>query len=190
MLMVFRFLLALLVVCGLFACVSQTDNTNQLRNAGTFTTVTDPELIFPASSLFSWSSEKTRVYNDPVFGDLDLNGLLRESIEAEILSRGHNLSDRGGEYHVSYVAALERALSDDEIDSLFGINPGLPSQSPSGQSYDKGTLIIDVSDKTTRRSLWRSAMQGYVTLDISEKERRERIRLLVEKMFRSFPPAK
>ena len=74
--------------------------------------------------------------------------------------------------------------------SLFGINPGLPSQSPSGQSYDKGTLIIDVSDKTTRRSLWRSAMQGYVTLDISEKERRERIRLLVEKMFRSFPPAK
>jgi hypothetical protein len=188
--MLFRLLVVMFVTCGLFACASHTDDANRLRSAGTFTTVSNPGLVFPSGSLFSWSQEKTRVHNDPVFGDIDMNGLLRESIEAEILSRGHSVDDRGGEYQVSYVAALESALSDDELDSLFGINPGLPSQSPSGQSYDKGTIIIDVSDPVGKTSLWRSAMQGYVTRDLSDKERSERVRRVVEKMFRSFPPGK
>ncbi len=188
--MFFRLLLTMVLACGLFACASQTEDVNRLQNAGTFTTVTSPGLVFPPGSLFSWSEEKSRVYNDPVFGDIDLNKLLRESIEGEIVSRGHRVEGRGGEYKVSYVAALERSLSDEELDKSFGINPGLPSQSRSGQSYEKGTIIIDVSDAVSTRSLWRAAMQGYVTLDLSEKARRERVSRIVGKMFRSFPLAK
>lgn len=182
-----RLLLVILGLCCLVACTTQTVKTNQLQSGGIFTAVADPGLVFPVGTLFAWAQKESRVYNDPRFDDVDLNGMLRDSIEEAIVSRGYHISDRGGAYVVSYVAALERALSDDEIDKSFGINPGLTSQNRSEQLYEKGTIIIDVADPLAKKSLWRSAMQGYVVFDLPSSVRKERVKGVVSQMFSSFP---
>ena len=76
-----------------------------------------------------------------------------------------------------------------DINRHFGINPGLPGQK-SGQTYEKGTVIIDISDPATQKSLWRSAMQGYVEMSLTQSVRQERIKSVVAQMFRSFPKGK
>lgn len=176
-----------LLVCSLAACVPQRVENNRLQTAGTYTSVSAPDMVFPSDTLFSWAREKSHVYNDPRFDDIDMKRMLRVGIEDALGSRGYRIADRGGNYLVSYVAALEGALSDDDLDKIFGINPGLPSQNRSGLSYEKGTIIIDISSPEDQRSLWRSAMQGYVADNLSKRERKDRIKRIVEQMFNSFP---
>lgn len=186
-LMKMRFFLIAFVVSGLVACVSQTADSERLYTAGTYTSVSAPDMEFPANALFSWAPGKSRVYDDPRFKDVDLNTMLRSSIEESLASRGYHVVQRGGSYEISFVAALERALSDAELDAQFGINPGLPTKVKTGQTYEKGTIIIDVSDPEAQRSLWRSAMQGYIAQKLSTRNRKERVRRIVEQMFNNFP---
>ena len=94
---------------------------------------------------------------------------------------------RGSSSRLYAAAVADDPRTDADIDRHFGINPGLPSQGPKGPSYEKGTVIIDVSDVDAHKSLWRSAMQGYVNLDLPASERKERIKRVVSMMFNSFP---
>lgn len=181
-----RFWSLVCFVCfSLSACVSTTSSPTPV--GGTFSSVQAPGLVFPAGTAFSWSRTMQFLSDDPRLDGEALDAMLRESIEDALTARGYRIVDGATSYSVGFVAALEGALSDADIDRHFGINPGLPSQGPKGPSYEKGTVIIDVSDVDAHKSLWRSAMQGYVNLDLPASERKERIKRVVSMMFNSFP---
>jgi hypothetical protein len=147
-----------------------------------------PGLSFPSGTAFSWSEGTSHFFKDPRLNNEELDNMLRESMALEMVSRGYRLVS-SGQYSISYVAALEGSLSDEEISRRFGLNPGLPSQQ-TGQTYEKGTVVVDISDPTTKKSLWRSAMQGYVELDLPESVRQERVKRIVAMMFSGFPSGK
>lgn len=176
------------LICLLMLSLSACTATTQAPPVGgTFSSVQAPGLAFPAGTSFSWSPTMQVLNNDPRLDDAALDAMLRDSIRDALTARGYQVVDGPAAYSVSFVAALEGALSDVEIDRLFGINPGLPSQNATGPAYEKGTVIIDVSDLEAHKSVWRSAMQGYVNLDLPARERKERIKRVVSMMFSSFP---
>lgn len=180
-------LIFLLIPCCLIACVEQPQKKTAFNS--TLSTVQAPDLSFPAGTRFSWSPETSHLFQDSRLDNANIYNALRESVENELFSRGYQIVTRG-QYNISYVAALEKSLSDQEIDSRFGINPGLRSKQQDGQVYEKGTVIIDVADPLTQTSLWRSAMQGYVEFGLSKSVRSARIKKVVETMFMSFPRGK
>jgi len=175
---------AFVMTCCLVACAHPAHKNSPVDSA--IATVMSSDLSFPAGTYFSWSPGTSQFFDDPRLDNADIHELLRGSIEDELTSRGYLVSGESG-YRISYVAALEKALSDDEINKYFGVDPGLPAQSVPERSYEKGTVIIDVSDPTTNKSLWRSAMQGYVELKLSRSARKDRVRSTVSSMFMSFP---
>jgi len=176
------------LICLLMMSLSACTATTQAPPVGgTFSSVQAPGLAFPAGTAFSWSPTTQFLNNDPRLDDAALDAMLRDSIRDALTARGYRVVDGPTAYRVSFVAALEGALSDADIDRHFGINPGLPSPGEQSPAYEKGTVIIDVSDVDTHKSLWRSAMQGYVNFDLPARERRERIKRVVGMMFGSFP---
>lgn len=190
--------IAVVFCCFLAACASQPKGSifdqrlSTVMPSGlvdnTFTTVMKPDLAFPVDTVFSWSPETSHFFNDSRLDNANIHELLRDSIENELMTRGYRVAD-GSMYSISYVAALESALSDEDINAHFGINPGLSSKSSSAKSYEKGTVIIDVSDNKEHISLWRTAMQGYVNLEIPNHLRKKRVVDVVSAMFRDFPRA-
>lgn len=182
--------------CFLTACASNPQGSifdqrlSSVMSSGlvdnTYTTVMAPDLAFPAGTYFSWSPKTSHFFKDSRLDNAGIHKLLRDSIENELRSRGYRIAE-GSMYNISYVAALESALSDDDIITHFGISPGLSGESSSARSYEKGTVIIDVSDNQAQKSLWRTAMQAYVSLDIPNKTRQKRVNDAVAMMFRNFP---
>lgn len=172
------------LLCSLTACTSSSPAPPV---GGTFSSVQAPGLAFPSGTAFSWAPSTSLLGKEPRLDGEALDALLRESIEAALTARDYRIVDGAAQYSVGFVAALEGALSDADIDKHFGINPGLPSTGQQGPAYEKGTIIIDVADTDAHKSLWRSAMQGYVNLDLPAGERNERIKRVVNMMFSSFP---
>jgi hypothetical protein len=95
--------------------------------------------------------------------------------------------EQGGEFEIAYVAALSRSLSDVEIDQRFGVNPGMLADSKENDTYEKGTVVVDVDDPRSQQTLWRSALQGYVMFDMPEDDRQRRVTQAIERIFTSFP---
>jgi hypothetical protein len=79
------------------------------------------------------------------------------------------------------------ALSDQEINDRYGIQPSLSLPAPDAGRYEKGTLVIDIIDAKTGRTAWRSALQGYADLKISREERQDRLDDMIMFMLARFP---
>ena len=59
--------------------------------------------------------------------------------------------------------------------------------SPEPDKFEKGTLVIDVVERKTGLSAWRSSLQGFAYLDIDQAERRQRIHSIVQRMLSGLP---
>ena len=89
---------------------------------------------------------------------------------------------------VGYVGVLESAMTDKEITMRYGLSAG--GWSPGAlnpQKYERGTLIVDLAEPHTRRSLWRGAMQGVVQFQLEDAERARRIDQGVATLLERFP---
>ena len=67
------------------------------------------------------------------------------------------------------------------------MQPGLNLNSPDPARYQKGTLVIEVTEKSTGRTAWRSALQGFAVRELGDTERRQRIGLMVDRMLAGMP---
>jgi hypothetical protein len=151
-------------------------------------TVENSAIPIPPSATFAWAPQITRYYSDPRFKNTPLQGMFHNAIKRKLQEKGYRYtpSPDQSDLLVGYVLALESAVSDDAIKRIYGVEPGFLAESPDREKYEKGTVIIDVYETRTRRSVWRTILQGFAVFDLSEEERRGRVEATVNMMLQGF----
>jgi hypothetical protein len=76
---------------------------------------------------------------------------------------------------IGFTLAFDNTLTDQEISQNYGIAPGPSRETNSMNTYEKGTVLIDVADAESRTLIWRGALQAFASSDVQEEARRERI---------------
>jgi hypothetical protein len=141
--------------------------------------------IIPADSLFSWSPGLTGMYLDARLNHTNMDELLKKGIVNALIEKGYRFTENASEteYTIAYTAALESALSDDEVLGAFGVQPGLVVSKDLAQNVEKGTLVIDVINQKTGRLHWRSSGQTLAKLEqMPQQQRQQRINQFIKMM--------
>lgn len=155
-----------------------------------FITVHHSVLTIPENATYQWSEGFRERADSGVIKNVDMWGLLKQSIENEMRRKGYQqISEaRQADLNISFIAALESSLGDTQIAQQFGLVPGLMVQNFDKNRYEKGTLIFDVVNPQTNRLAWRTAGQALATLtDIPLQERKARIDVFVKKLLAFLP---
>ena len=154
----------------------------------TIVTVSNPDIRVLSSKNFTWSPRSIYVYEDERFKGFPMKETFEKAaydrLTANSFTYVSNMDD--ARLVVGYALALESALSDVDLNILYGLNPGFKGVSSDKDKYEKGTIIIDIIEARTRRMVWRGALQGMAVFDLSEEERRERFTLVINRLLDEF----
>jgi len=165
-----------------------TDNRSSDLSKTTIVSVKYSEKSLPNFASFSWLPAAVKYYEDSRLKNSPIQSYFQEAIRQNLNKRGYRFvsSATDSDFLVGYVLALESSLKDEEINEKYQLNPGLSGQAVNSYQYEKGTLIIDLIDPETKRSIWRGAMQGFAQFDTKEEDRIKRINLYVDQLFQSY----
>jgi len=138
---------------------------------------------------FDWMPGMQHVREDPRLGELRIQELLRESVTLVLADKGYLLDPDDGKSDllVGYIVTLDDSQEGQELAEHYGVQASINLASPDPARYEKGTLIIDIIERRTGLTAWRSALQGFASLDISEAERRSRFHAMVKRMLAGMP---
>lgn len=166
------------------------NNVSAEQNPYAVISVSNPAIKVLSSNVFSWSEKSRYIYNDERLGGFPLKEKFQNDIKDKLTADGYIFSDNENKASmvIGYVVALESSLNDMDINSLYGINPGYinKDKTKSGNEYEKGTIIIDILEARTFRSIWRGAIQGMAEFGIPDKEREKRLKTAVDRLLSEF----
>jgi len=175
----------------LVSCTStQTDRTTDVRASRlSVVVVFDKKMFIPNPAHFAWPPGGTHSYMDSKLKNVPVISMLKEIIQEQLVQKGfkHSASAKDADFLVMFTVAVEDALSDEAINENFGIQPGLQSDTSQNNKYTKGTLVIDIQNKFTRQSLLRGAIQGFTKFDLSNEERKMRLKAAVRNVLEKLP---
>jgi hypothetical protein len=158
-----------------FSVVATGDSGADIRNASTF----------------SWSRSLQQTSQDQGPGNVSIDVLLQEAIVATLQGKGYRYSTVPGEGDliITYRAALDTPDADRVPAGMYTdqLRPSLSMTSPDPGKYEKGTLDIEVTERSTGLVAWRSALQGFANPELNDAERRQRIGLMVDRMLAGVP---
>ncbi len=137
----------------------------------------------------SWKPDSSFIQAGERIDVASYKQLLEDAIVVTLKNKGYSFSDdpQLGDLLVSYAAGLETELSDNEITLRFGMIPGLQGQTPDQDKYEKGTIIVDIFDKNTNKSVWRGVIQGFADLNLTRGERSKRLENTMQQLMAEFP---
>jgi Domain of unknown function (DUF4136) len=187
------FFLSVMIIMLLAGCAQQKPAMTGAMRARPmpFTVVStmDTQADVTSAASFGWNPRMREILTDPHEGDIPDREALEKAITNAMTSKGYEYTWRArqGDLQVGYVVILDGALSDKELNSRYGIQPSLNLQAPDSLRYEKGTLVIDITDRKSGRSVWRGALQGFADLHLSKEDRQERLNDMVMFMLGRFP---
>jgi len=142
-----------------------------------------------SASTFSWAAAPQAVINVHDTGGVPVNALLEEAIASALQEKGYRYSDAAGQGDlvVSYAVILNDAAAEQQLAEKYGMQSDLNYVSPDPDRFEKGTLVIDVIERRTGLTAWRSSLQGFAYLQIGAAERRQRVQAMVQRMLAGLP---
>ena len=150
----------------------------------------NPDIKVLSSKDFAWSKKSRYVYDDERLKGFPLKKNFEEDIKSKLISNGFIFENnpQAASILVGYVIALESSLSDQDINNLYGLNPGFVNKEKekNNYKYEKGTIVIDIIEARTNRMVWRGAMQGMAEFGITDEERKTRLKNAVDKLLDEF----
>lgn len=156
-----------------------------------FTAVSTMDPLADVSSAvsFTWAPRMQEIHSDPRANQAPDQQALENAISGALQNKGYEHTWKSGsaDLKVGYLVVMNGALSGEEISDRFGIQPGLNLPTPDDTRYEKGTLVVDIIDAKTGRTVWRGALQGFADLEIPKEERQERLNAMVTFMLARFP---
>jgi len=156
----------------------------------------DPSVDFSALKSFSWLPEKPYLLER--FPELTKQ--LHEDVDGILSGKGFRALPPGSEadFHLRYDAALDTKLNIQQINDAYGYTSGPwryeynPNPLYGGYSrpyeWDKGTLIIDVTDRSGKRLIWRGVAVAHLDEYDSPSDRAEIVRRAIRRIMEAFPP--
>ncbi len=142
------------------------------------------------ASTFAWAASLQPPSNDQNPGSVPLDALLQEAIIANLQGKGYRYSAKPGEGDliVTYRVALDSPGAGEPAETAAEqLQPSLNIASPDPGKYEKGTLVIEVTERLTGLTAWHSALQGFAYHELGDAERRQRMRLMVDRMLAGMP---
>jgi len=151
----------------------------------------DSSVDMGSAATFAWAPWLQQADAGQRPGEVSMDTLLQAAISKTLQEKGYRYSAVPGEGDliVVYQVTPAAVLSGQEPASTNGVQlqPGLNLNSPDPARYQKGTLVIEVTEKSTGRTAWRSALQGFAVRELGDTERRQRIGLMVDRMLAGMP---
>ena len=130
----------------------------------------DPLTRFPAEATFVWDEAANREPDDPRVRDLNFGPRLRELTTEVLAARGYREAESdSADYQISYQLSVHTWISPD-------------------QSTSVGSLSITMVDARSGRRVWMGFAQAEAQVQLAEEVRNERLKTLLEAMFKAFPP--
>lgn len=143
-------------------------------------------MVVPDHGLFAWR-QGSRLQPDPRLDAGKMDGMIRGALSDALADKGYELGTiDASNLWVGYLGALESALDNVLLDKLFGVNPDWESAGGKNRRFEKGTLVVDIVEARTGRGIWRGAVQADVTFELTDAERRRRIRQAVDMLMAQF----
>lgn len=113
---------------------------------------------------------------------------LRDSFATELTSKGFNTTPNNPDFLVSYYVVVRELREQLRIDKYYidqGYHPTLRTHI---RAYPVGSLIVDIIDTSSKKSIWRGTAKSILGEHDNESDKIEKIRLAVHKLLASFPP--
>lgn len=174
-------------------CTQQKTSPEQapLVQATPFSVVATGDSNFKASqaNTFSWSTGMQELTDVPRLHDVPLRDMLKDSITDNMNAKGYRY--HGGQGPGDLVVGYSVSLNDAEMNSdaarRSGVIPSLNFSTPDPEKYEKGTIVIEVTQSATAIVVWRSALQGFSIIDLNDADRRKRLDGMVQRMLSGLP---
>jgi hypothetical protein len=138
--------------------------------------------VIPENGSFAWHPGSRVLIGDESL-DADRIRLLVEQVLREALvERGFRpaASAASCDLLVGYVVAIEES-DHASVSEAFGMDPGL-LPAASGQTYDRGTIVVQLTRPGSPAPLWRGTAQAHADVTMDEDLRRQRIERAVDRM--------
>lgn len=148
----------------------------------------DPAVKFSEYRSYSWLSE-------PKFGSPLLQQRLVDGINQRMQAKGLKLVQNGDIAITANIATQQKQSLTTFYDTPayagwgwrgMGMGPGMGTATTTVDTYDVGTLVVDMFDTASKRAIWR----GVATATVPDTQ--EKVSTLLEqsldKMFAQYPP--
>ena len=162
----------------------------------------DSSADFSAIRTYAWLPPAPVVRNvapdavsNPTLSQEALGPAITAAVDRELTARG--LVQAPGDVadvHVAYFAALTVGFNQSYLGEYYGYITGWGSPIPSGLApstsmtvYEKGTVLVDVVNRATKRAIWRGTVVTRIHQEHTLEKRVERINDGAARLFRDFP---
>ena len=182
-------LLVLLLMIGACQTVEEPGQSSDKKRLAMVSHFDSRYTISASKNTFAWKPDSSFVLANERIEPDAFKPLIENAIMMALKNKGYkaNKSVGNADLLVSYAAGLETELSDKEITRRFGMIPGLQGNTTNPEKYEKGTIIVDIFDKSTNKSVWRGVVQGFANLEMSQAERSKRLENIMHQLLAEFP---
>jgi hypothetical protein len=188
-----RFFAVSMLALVMIGCAQQQTSSGQAAKvqATPFSVVATGDSNFDASQArtFSWSMRMQELADVPRLHDVPLRDMLKDSITNNMNAKGYRYQgDQGpGDLVVGYSVSLDDAEMNSDAARRSGVIPSLNFSTPDPEKYEKGTIVIEVTQSATAIVVWRSALQGFSIIELDDADRRRRLDGMVQRMLFGLP---
>jgi hypothetical protein len=154
-------------------------------------TDSDPDAEFASLQRFAWLEPPSIETSDPFVDNTLLRKRVRQAVVRELSSRGYEQVEdpESADFLVTFHVTIEERLRFHQYpdSGYYGFHGRWVGWGGStyAESYEEGTLILDLIRRRDRQLIWRGwGTDAVPTVDTDE----ERIDLAVEKILARFPP--
>lgn len=183
-----RFFAVSMLALMMIGCAQQQTSSGQAATvqATPFSVVATGDSNFNASQAqtFSWSSSMQELTGVPRLNEVALRDMLKDSISRNLNAKGYRYQgEQGqGDLVVGYSVSLDDSEMNSDAARRSGVIPSLNFSTPDPEKYEKGTIVIEVTQSANGIVAWRSALQGFSIIDLEDADRRKRLDGMVARM--------
>ena len=157
----------------------------------------DPSFNFSQLNTYDWAV-RTDAGKDPAVYNNIVESRVKEAVNQALQSKGFRQSSSNPSFLVAWNGAINQQHSVQTVGTSYGYGwgwyggwggPGMSTSTTYVDTWDEGTLIIDIVDPKENKLVWRGSAQGKVNEYQSDpQDMQKNLNAAVDKMMANFPP--
>jgi hypothetical protein len=162
----------------------------------------DPKADFAAIRTYAWLPPAPAIravapdaVSNPTLTQEALGPHIVAAVDRQLAARGLTQTNAdAADVHMVYFAALSVGFNQSYLGEHYGYITGWGSPIPPGLApstsltvYEKGTVLVDMVQRVSKRGIWRGSVVTRIDQDKTLEQRIGRINEAAERMFERFP---
>lgn len=158
----------------------------------------DPSFNFSQLSTYSWAA-RTEQGKDPAVYNNIVASRVKEAVNQALKAKGFREVSSDPSFLVAWHGAINQQHSVETVGTSYGYGwgwyggwagPGMATSTTYVNSWNEGTLIIDIVDAKENKMVWRGSAQGEVDEHKDDPQAMQAgLNDAVTKMMATFPPS-